>query len=321
MIYVNYTDLNTKKLINIPNDDIMVEGFSFEGKWTHLLNPSDLEIELVSRNLQIDEDVMKAALDEEERSRIEVIDEVILSIVDLPTLEEEDGGYFTYDAVPIGIIMKGKSIVTVCLRNTSIVRDFANSRVRNFNTNNIDKFLFQLLFNISTKYLQYLRQIDKASQRIQTELHKSMKNSELIQLLDLENSLVYFSTSIRGNDRVINKLLKNNILKVVEDEMELLEDVAVENMQALEMCTVYRDVLSGTMDAFASVISNNLNIVMKLLTSITILISVPTLIASFLGMNVGGLPAAGKLGFWFIIGLSGIVSAFVAFLLNKKKLM
>lgn len=320
MINVSYTDSINKTLVNIPLEEIMAEGFSYDNKWVHLLNPTDLEIESVSSATGIPENMLKAPLDEEERARLEHDDGVVLTLVDLPILEDEYE-YYTYGAVPLGIIIKDNIIVTVCLRDSSIIRDFSNGRVRGFDTNKKTRFLYQLLFNISTKYLQYLRQIDKSSQRIQNELHRSMKNKELIQLLDLENSLVYFSTSLRGNDRVIDKLLNTNIIKLYEEDRELMDDVAVENRQALEMCNVYRDVLSGTMDAFASVISNNLNIVMKLLTSITIIIAIPTMIASFLGMNVGGTPGQGKFGFWIVITISMMLAGVAAYILNKKKLM
>lgn len=320
MINVSYTDKNNS-VVSVSTEEIETKEFSFANKWIHLMNPTDKEIELISKSLDIQEEMLKAALDEEERSRVEVEDGAILSLVDIPVLEDEEA-YYTYSAVPLGIIIKDSSIVTVCLKDSSIIRDFTNGRVKGFDTNKKSRFLFQLLFNTSTKYLQYLRQIDKSSQRIQSELHRSMKNKELIQLLDLENSLVYFSTSLRGNERVIDKLEKSTIIKLYEEDRELLEDVAVENRQALEMCNIYRDILSGTMDAFASVISNNLNIVMKLLTSITILISIPTLIASFLGMNVGGLP--GQNTHWGFVGavvVSILATGVTAFFLFRKKLM
>lgn len=320
MINVSFTDNKAKTLINIPYEDVLSEGFSFDLKWAHLINPTDMEIELVAKSTGIPEDMLKAPLDEEERSRVETDDGVVFVLVDLPIVEDEED-YYTYSAVPLGIIIKDNLMVTICLQESSIISDFINGRVKGFNTMKKSRFLFQLLFNISTKYLQYLRQIDKSSQRIQTELHRSLKNKELIQLLDLENSLVYFSTSLRGNDRVIEKLLNSNIIKLYEEDKELLEDVAVENRQALEMCDVYRDVLSGTMDAYASVISNNLNIVMKLLTSITILISVPTLIASLFGMNVGGIPAQGNFGFWIMVVISTLLTGVTAFILVRKKLM
>lgn len=174
--------------------------------------------------------------------------------------------------------------------------------------------------------MAYLKQIDKASQRIQNELHRSTKNKELIQMLDLENSLVYFSTSLTGNDAVITRLMQNksnvnNILKSYPDDTELLEDVAIDTKQAMEMCSIYRDILSGTMDAYASVISNNLNIVMKVLTSITLVISIPTLIASLFGMNTWVPGQGSPWGFLGVVGSSGLISLAVALYLKRKKLL
>ena len=156
---------------------------------------------------------------------------------------------------------------------------------------------------------------------MQNELHKSMKNKELIQLLSLEKSLVYFSTSLTSNEMVLDKMMKLGYIKKYQDDVDLLEDVIVENKQAIEMCNIYRDILSGTMDAFASVISNNLNIVMKMLTAITIIISIPTLIASIWGMNVP-LPLSGnRYGFWIILGVSAGLSAIIAYIMKKKKML
>jgi len=166
-----------------------------------------------------------------------------------------------------------------------------------------------------------LRQIDKLSTQIENSLHKSMKNRELIQMLRLEKSLVYFSTSVKSNEIVLEKLLKSNVIKRYPDDVELLEDVIVENKQAIEMCTIYRDILTGTMDAFASVISNNLNIVMKFLTSITIVLAIPTMIASFFGMNVKGLPFSEiDWGFWAVVAFAAVVSVVSIGILWRKKM-
>jgi len=177
MINVSYTDY-AKNIVSISEEEVLKEGFSFDSKWVHLLNPTDFEIELVASKTGIPEDMLKAPLDEEERARVENYDGSTLALVDIPVLEDEDD-YYTYGAVPLGIIIRNTTIVTVCLKDSSIIRDFLNGRVRGVDTNFKSRLLFQLLFNISTKYLQYLRQIDKSSQRIQTELHRSMKNKEL----------------------------------------------------------------------------------------------------------------------------------------------
>ena len=141
-------------------------------------------------------------------------------------------------------------------------------------------------------------------------------------MLDLENSVVYFSTSLAGNDAVISRLLNTKTkIKIYEEDEDLLEDVAIDTKQAIEMCTIYRDILSGTMDAYASVISNNLNVVMKVLASVTLIMSVPQLLASLFGMNTG-VPMEGKSwGFWAVVALSGIISAILAIVFKKKKLL
>lgn len=322
MINVSYNETNTKKLTELTREEIM-QSNSFVGKWVHLSNPDEKEIEFVSNITNIPQELIKAPLDEEERSRIENEDGNLLILVDIPVAEENvDGDKVAYDTFPLGIIISRGNIVTVCLKDYAIARDFLCGKIKNADISKPTRFTFLLLFAIATKYLNYLSQIDKTSQRIKVGLHKSMKNKELIQLLDVENSLVYFTTSLKANNVVIDKLTRLNFLVKAEEDQDLIEDVGIESMQALEMCNTYRDILSGTMDAFASLISNNLNIVMKVLTSITVVISVPTLISSLFGMNVGGIPAATyKFGFWIVGGISLILAAFLGIFLYKKKML
>ena len=294
--------------------------------WINLTNPSDKEVAFVASVSGIEDDVLKTPLDDEERSRLEVEDDYTLVLVDIPVIEEGAEDYFSYFTIPLGAIVKKDLFITISLKDTAIIRDFVRNRVKGFATYKKTRFLFQILNNIATKYLAYLKQIDKASQRIQNELHRSTKNKELIQMLDLENSLVYFSTSLTGNDAVITRLMQNksnvnNILKSYPDDTELLEDVAIDTKQAMEMCSIYRDILSGTMDAYASVISNNLNIVMKVLTSITLVISIPTLIASLFGMNTWVPGQGSPWGFLGVVGSSGLISLAVALYLKRKKLL
>ncbi len=181
--------------------------------------------------------------------------------------------------------------------------------------------LLQILYRNSVLFLSYLKQIDKNSTRVEQELHKSLKNQELIQMLKLEKSLVYFATSLKSNEVVMEKLMRMSFIKKYPDDMELLEDVIIENKQAIEMCNIYRDILSGTMNAFASVISNNLNIVMKLLTSITIILSIPTLIASLWGMNVGVPFANNPFGFVIVIAISVLIALGSAVVMVRKNML
>ena len=319
MIQLFYTD-EKEKVIEadfnaITNRDML------NNKWIRLVNPTDKEIESVAKLTDVDENAIKAPLDDEERSRIEIEDNYSLVLFDIPIIEEEEGGYYSYSTLPLAYILTDKFTITVCLKDTAVMKDFTLGRVKTFSTNKRSRFLFQELYNTSTKFLQYLKQIDKASGRIQTELHKSTRNKELFQLLDLENSLVYFSTSLKGNDLVINRLIKTGAIVKYEEDQELIEDVAVENQQAIEMTSIYREILSVTMEGYANIINNNQNNIMKILTSITLLLSIPTLISGIWGMNT---TVPGEGSWWGFIGVTiatVVICIVVGILLHKKKLL
>jgi magnesium transporter len=192
----------------------------------------------------------------------------------------------SYSTIPLGMIVHPDYFVTVCLRVNPILGEFERGSVRGFYTFKKTRFLFQILQQISAFYLRYLGRIDREMDKLERELRASMKNAEIFDLLNLQKALVYFTTSLRSNEAVLQKLLRGKSLKMYEEDEDLLEDVIVENKQASEMAKIYADILTGTMDAFTSVISNNLNRVMKLLTSLTIILSIPVIVASFYGMNV-----------------------------------
>jgi magnesium transporter len=245
-------------------------------------------------------------------------DGVSLVLFDVPVIEEEEE-YYSYNTIPLGVIMTDVTIMTICLKPNSVIRNFINSRVKNFSTAERNRFLYQLLYTTHVKYLQYLRQIDRSYQRIQIELHQSTKNKELIQLLDLENSLVYFSTSLKGNNLIIERLARQVGPTETEFNNEIIEDAIIESRQALDMCNIYRDVLSGTMDAYASIISNNLNITMRLLTIISVIMAVPTIFASLWGMNTG-VPFQGKIwGFWVVVVIAALASVLAFVLLRRNE--
>ena len=185
------------------------------------------------------------------------------------------------------------------------------------------RFILQILYRNASLYLQYLRNIDKKSEEIERNLKKFTKNKELLELRELEKSLVYFNTSLRANELVMERLMRNEKIKKYPEDTDLLEDVIVENKQAIEMANIYSGILSGTMNTFSSVISNNLNISMKLLASITIIMSIPTMIASFYGMNlnVDGMPFAhSPYGFWIVIGIAALLSGIVAIIFKRKNM-
>lgn len=294
-----------------------------KGSWVFLKNPSETEIERVATEGRFSKDFLKAALDREESSRIEIEDSEILIILDVPLItfvEKLNEKSIQYKTIPIGIVLNDDVIVTVCLVDTKIIDDFLMKKVKGFFTFKKTRFILQIILKIANYYLRYLKQIDKTSQIIENSLHRSMKNKELFQLLSLQKSLVYFSTSLKANGSVLEKLMVLKFIKQYPDDEDLLEDAIIENKQAIEMANIYSHILTGTMDAFASIINNNLSTVMKILTSITIVMAVPTIIASFWGMNVP-VPFAGfRFGFLFIILITGSISAIVTYILARKNM-
>ena len=292
-----------------------------EGCWIALTNPTATEIFEISEQFGIEVDDLRAPLDEEERSRIEVEDNYTLILADVPAIEERNEKDW-YVTIPLGIIVTQKMIFTVCLEDTQVLTRFMEGRVRNFFTYMKTRFILQILYRNATMYLHYLRIIDKKSEQIEEKLHLSTRNQELMELLELEKSLVYFTTSLRSNEMVLEKLLKVESIKKYPEDTELLEDVIIENKQAIEMANIYSGILSSMMGTFASVISNNLNIVMKVLAVITIVMSIPTIVFSAYGMNLSavGMPfSRTPWGFLIVIILSVVASIIAAIFLSRKK--
>lgn len=289
-----------------------------KGAWISLVAPEEAELAEVEA-LGIDSGMLRAALDAEETSHIDIDDGQTLIIIDVPVVEESDDRKGNvYSTLPVGIIITEDYVVTVSLKETSTFADLKAGRIRNVTPVQKTKFVLQILLRVANRYLFYLKQIDKISHEVEKQLHKSMKNKELFQLLDLEKSLVYFSTSLQSNSITIKKILSGRVLKLYEEDQDLLDDVLIELNQAIEMSNIYSSILSGTMDAFASVISNNLNIVMKVLTSVTILLTIPNVVFSFYGMNVSALPIPTS---WFAAGIAALITLVAWILLKKKDLI
>lgn len=292
------------------------------GCWISMVAPSEAELQLISQGYDLDIDILRAALDTDERSRIDADDGCTMVLVNIPTVEEQSSKEL-YSTIPLSILIVRDVIITVCSEDSPVLRTFEQGRVRDFHTNMKSRFILQFLYRIDTLYLQYLRNVDRKSEEVETKLHKSTQNRELIELLKLEKSLVYFTTALRSNEVVLEKLLRTDLIKKYPEDAELLEDVIVENKQAIEMSNIYSGILSGMMDAFASVISNNLNIVMKVLAIITIVMAIPTMIFSAYGMNVNlaGMPfAQNPWGFPIIISMSVILSVAVTLVFIKLKM-
>jgi len=221
--------------------------------------------------------------------------------------------------MPLGIIFVGDDyLITVALKKNNIIDSFEKGKIKTLYTYKKTRFLLQILYLNAAHYLEVLKKINKEAEATIAILKQSMRNKELIQLLNIENSLVYVTTSLKSNELVMEKTLRGKIIKMYEEDEDILEDAIIENKQAIEMSKTYSDILSGTMDAYSSIISNNLNVVMKFLASVTVIISLPTLIASIWGMNVAVPFQHTQYGFIIVIAISVIVSA-IAYILFKKK--
>jgi magnesium transporter len=288
------------------------------GSWIDLVSPTEEELRRVSGELDIPLDLLSAPLDEEEKSRVETEDGLTFVIVDIPVLVVEDEDR-TYSTIPLGMIVHKDYFITVCLRVNPILGEFERGAVRGFFTFKKTRFLFQILQQISSFYLRYLYRIDRETDKLERELRASSRNESIFDLLNLQKALVYFTTSLRSNEGVLQKLMRGKSIKMYEEDEELLEDTIIENRQASEMAKIYTDILTGMMDAFASVISNNLNQVMKLLTSITIMLSVPVIVASFWGMNVGVPWKDQSHGFPIVVGIAFLISAGFALVFWRKR--
>ena len=293
-----------------------------DGAWIAMTNPSATELFQIAEKYGIELDDLRAPLDEEERSRIEVEENYTLILVDIPMIEERNDKDW-YGTIPLGIVVADDVLITVCLEDTPVLTRFMGGRVRNFYTYMKTRFILQILYRNASMFLHYLRIIDKKSEQVEERLHASQRNQELMELLELEKSLVYFTTSLRSNEVVLEKMLKVERIKQYPEDTDLLEDVIIENKQAIEMANIYSGILNGMTGTFASVISNNLNIVMKFLATVTIVMSIPTMIFSAYGMNLSakGMPfSTTPYGFWIVILISLLITLVVALIFSKKKL-
>lgn len=294
-----------------------------EGAWINLVAPTDETIKHLVSTLNIEEQSILAALDTEERPRIEIEDNETLIIVDVPYLDKNTSSHsgVSHTTLPLGIIITEHNIITVATTDVSLLYPFKKAVLKGFNTNRRTTFLLQMLYRNAANYLIYLRNIEKKSKEWEAELYLSQRNSELLALLELEKSLVYFSTSLKSNESVLERLFRLSFIKKYPDDLEILEDAIIENKQAIEMAKIYTDVLGVVMEVFASVISNNFNILMKRLTSITIVMAVPTILSGIWGMNVFVPFSNTSDGFAWVIIIITLISILVAILLKNKKLL
>jgi len=259
-----------------------------KGSWINISPPFNPEIlKQLSEELKIPHDFLTDSLDIDERSRYEIEEGVMFIVINTPVINEQmveqDAIFIT---IPLGIIVTPKGIVTLSPYANPIISDFIDGRIRDFDPAKKNMFILNILERGVHYYLRYLKEVNIKRNIFERELRSSMKNEKLFKLLNIEKSLVYFVTSLRSNEMLMLKLHRTNILKLSEEELDLLQDITVDNSQANEMANIYTNILSSSMDAFASIISNNVGTVMKRLTSVTIILMIPTLVASFYGMNV-----------------------------------
>ena len=291
------------------------------GVWIQMINPSVAEGQKIAEALNADIEDVLAALDEEESSRIELQDGYTLILVDIPSTEIRHDKE-SYTTIPLGIILTGDVIATICTEDTPVLQAFLNNRVKEFSTKKKLRFVYQILYRISVLYQSDLRIIDKMRTEIEERVGEDTEEEDLIALHELESTLVYFATSLRANGVVLDRLTRYKRLEQYPEDKELLGDVIVENKQAIEMTSIYRDINNGTRELMSSVIDNRLNNVMKYLTSITLVMAVPTVISGMYGMNVEGIPLGKSIyGFGVVCLITLIVCILTMVILHRKKML
>ena len=292
------------------------------GAWINLVNPSQEESVSLAEQFNIDITDLRAPLDLEETSRISVEDDYTLIIVDVPTYEERNNKSY-YVTIPLGIIVTDNAVITTCLQELTLFDNFFNRRVKNFYTFMKTRFVFQLLYRNAELFLTALRSIDRQSDRIEAELENATRNEQLIEMMELEKSIVYLKASLKFNERIVKKLSSStsSLKKYIEDE-DLLEDTLIETQQAIEMAGIYENVLNAMTETTASIINNNQNTIMKTLALMTMALDIPTVIFSAYGMNfqnnwlpLNGLPHA----FWYIVFIAAAMSLSMVFYFFRKK--
>ncbi len=285
--------------------------------WINVTSPTTEDVNYLINVIGIEENFILSAIDPEEASHIDIEDDQTLIVVDVPTSVDPSDGAAPYTTIPMSIIFVKKYIVTIALKEHSFLTGIVSGADRTVSTKMQTRFTLQLLYKVSKRYLAYLKEIDKMSSYTEKKLHQSLKNKEIISLLGIEKSLVYFSTSLKSIELMLNKISRGRVIKMYEEDEEILDDVIIETIQAREMCITYTRTLNSTMDAYSSIISNNLNHAMRTLTSITLVAAVPTVVSSLYGMNIeSGIPFD---NFWWMpIAIAGTVSILVFLILTRK---
>ncbi len=287
------------------------------GTWVNMIDPDVTEIAQISDTLGVPEEFLQAPLDIDERARTDREEKTVLMLLRIPVFRgrSEDVPYST---IPLGIIITNEIIITICREEHEILQDFIDGKVADFSTKKRNLFILRAFLNIANHYLGYLRDINREIDSLEDRLQLSMRNEELLELLKFQKSLVYFTTALKSNELIMERLQRSGLFQNFPEDADLLDDVLTENRQAIEMVGISNDILGQMMDTFASIISNNLNVVMKFLTSVTIILMLPTLIASFYGMNIALPLQSSPYAFLLTVAIS-LVLSFGAVLLFLKK--
>lgn len=290
-----------------------------KGCWINMVHPTEKELLDIQERYNIEPDDLRAALDEDEASRYTREEEYTLVLVDIPSYEKKVGKD-RFTTIPMGIILAKDAIITVCLESTPIL-SFPNKARRGIDTKAKTRLLLTILLENAKLYLKNLRQISKQSEQLEIVLHNSIENPALLEMMELGRSLLYFSTSLRGNNSVLEKLTKSAVFTRDEENEDLLEDVIIESHQAMEMADTYSGVINGLMDAYSSIISNNMNVVQKYIAIAAIVITIPSLIFDAYGMNIEGVPFENsRYVFLFVILFAALASLFVYQYFKHKKM-
>lgn len=311
------------KIYRTENSKIGEEHAFEPGSWIQLTDPSIDELELISKRFEIDIADVRAAMDADESSRVELEDDYTLILVDIPIIEIRNDQK-AYTAIPLGILLLDDYLITICAEETPVLQYFVNSTVREFSTKKQMRFVYQILYRTCMVYQLYLRTIDNKRTEIEERAQEDMKEEDLVTLHELESNLVYFATSLRANGAVIDRLSRYSRVRQFPEDKDLLDDVKVENGQAIEMTTIYRDIIHGTRELLSNIIDIRLNSVMKYLAVITIVMAIPDIISGFYGMNVDErwVPLQSTpFGFCIICVMTVVICMIVLRVLKKKKML
>lgn len=307
---------------NVENNKIEKINEIVKGCWINIVSPNDKEIKNIVEALNISEQLLRYPLDIAERPHIDTEDDQILITVDVPTIELKNEEKI-YTTMPLGMItVRDDIFITISpIKIESIEMMTKNLKKDIVYTDKKSRFIFQILYNIAQEYIRNMAYISRDIETFEKHMAHSMKNKELMSLLDFEKSMIYFSTSLKANQAVIQKISRGKIIKLYEEDEDILEDTLIENNQAIEMVQTYSEILNGIIDIFGTIVSNNVNFVMKFLTSITIIIAIPTMVSSFVGMNVDFPFTTNIYGFYWVIFIALAATLLVTLWLKKKEML